>query len=165
MHSADVALFILRAVLGGTIALHGLNKFRGGLRGVGSWFESMGMRPGRLHATLAASSETFGGIGLAVGLLTPFAGLALASTMTVAGVVGHRNNGFFIFRPGQGWEYTMVLAFCTAAAGALPAGKLALDHAFGFDPSGWWPFVLCFAGAPLAAASMLAAFFRPPADS
>ena len=159
-----MALFVLRIALGGTMALHGLNKLRGGLRGVASWFDSIGMRPGKLHASVAAASETGAGLALAAGLLTPFAGTALAATMIVAGFVSHRKNGFFIFRPGQGWEYTMVLALATATAGALPAGRIALDHAIGFEPTGWWPFVLCYVGAPVAAVAMLIMFYRPPAE-
>ncbi|MYK74159.1 MAG: DoxX family protein, partial [Acidimicrobiaceae bacterium] len=55
---------ILRAGLGMMIFVHGYNKaFRGGrLAGTGRWFESMGMRPGKVHATLAAGTEM--GVGV-----------------------------------------------------------------------------------------------------
>ena len=37
--------------------------------------------------------------------------------MVVAGITAHRKNGFFIFRPGQGWEYVMNLAIAAFAVG------------------------------------------------
>ena len=77
----DLVLLILRGVAGLTLATHGWNKFFGGGRiaGTGRWFDSIGMRPGRLNALLAASSEVGAGVLLAAGFLTPVA---------AAGVVG-----------------------------------------------------------------------------
>ena len=56
---ANLALLILRVVVGLTLAAHGWNKFTGGgkIPGTGRWFDSIGMRPGRLNAYLAASTE------------------------------------------------------------------------------------------------------------
>ena len=52
----DLALTILRVSLGLTLAAHGYNKFfKGGkIEGTGRWFDSMGMRPGKVHAYFAA---------------------------------------------------------------------------------------------------------------
>ena len=71
--SFSVALLILRLVLGVTLAAHGYNKFFGGGRipGTARWFESIGMKPGKFHATVAATTEMAAGLGLAAGLLTP----------------------------------------------------------------------------------------------
>jgi len=54
----DVGLLILRLVLGLTLAAHGYNKFFGGGRipGTARWFESIGMKPGKFHATVAATT-------------------------------------------------------------------------------------------------------------
>ena len=67
--ATDLALLILRCVIGLTMAAHGWNKFTGGgkIPGTGRWFDSIGMRPGRLNAYLAASSEVGAGLLLAVG--------------------------------------------------------------------------------------------------
>jgi uncharacterized membrane protein YphA (DoxX/SURF4 family) len=49
-------------------------RFAGGrIPGTARWFYGMGMRPGWLHARVAAVSEVAAGLGLAVGLLTPVA--------------------------------------------------------------------------------------------
>ncbi|WP_156748636.1 DoxX family protein, partial [Mycobacterium sp. E3198] len=59
MNVYDVGLLILRLVLGLTLAAHGFNKFFGGGRipGTARWFESIGMKPGKFHATVAATTE------------------------------------------------------------------------------------------------------------
>ena len=52
----DTAILLLRVVLGLTMAAHGYNKFFGGGRipGTAGWFDSIGMKPGMLHARIAA---------------------------------------------------------------------------------------------------------------
>src|ERR1700743_695571 len=106
----DVGLVILRLVLGVTLAAHVYNKFFGGGRipGTARWFESIGMKPGRFHATVAATTELAAGLGLAAGLLTPIPAAGFVSLMLVAAWTVHRHNGFFIVK--EGWEYNLVLA-------------------------------------------------------
>jgi putative oxidoreductase len=55
----NLGLFVLRVGVGVTVALHGYAKvFLGGkLTGTAGWFESMGVRPGWLHARMAAGTE------------------------------------------------------------------------------------------------------------
>ena len=50
--AANLALLILRVVVGLTLAAHGWNKFTGGgqIPGPGRWFASIGLRPGRVPA-------------------------------------------------------------------------------------------------------------------
>ncbi len=70
---------------------------------------------------------------LIVGLLTPFAAAGVVGVMGVAWMINHRGNGFFIFRPGEGWEYVMTLGIVGIAIGALGPGEWSLDHAFEID--------------------------------
>ncbi len=120
----DVGLLILRLVLGVTLAAHGYNKFFGGGRipGTARWFESIGMKPGKFHATVAATTEIAAGLGLAAGLLTPIPAAGFVSLMLVAAWTVHRHNGFFIVK--EGWEYNLVLAIagdCRGHAGPRQA--------------------------------------------
>jgi putative oxidoreductase len=57
-YAGDTGLLILRVCLGVTLAAHGFNKFFGGGRipGTARWFESIGMKPGMLHARIAATT-------------------------------------------------------------------------------------------------------------
>ncbi len=109
-YAYDTGLLILRVCLGLTMAAHGYNKFFGGGRipGTAKWFESIGMKPGMLHARIAATTEMSAGLGLAVGLLTPIPAAGFVALMLVAAWTVHRPNGFFIVK--EGWEYNLVLA-------------------------------------------------------
>ena len=52
-------------------------------------------------------------------------------------MINHRGNGFFIFRPGEGWEYVMTLGIVGVAIGALGPGEWSLDHAFDITDDLW----------------------------
>jgi putative oxidoreductase len=158
----DFALLVLRASLGLMLMAHGANKVKGGLDNAGKWFSSMGMRHGGLQARLAAATELGCGLLLVLGLLTPFAAAGVIGVMTVAGVVAHRNNGFFVFRPGQGWEYVAIIAVAAFAVGTIGPGEWSIDHAIGIDIENWWGAVVAALLGLGSAAAILAVFWRPP---
>jgi putative oxidoreductase len=161
----DVGLLILRLVLGVTLAAHGYNKFFGGGRipGTARWFESIGMKPGKFHATVAATTEMAAGLGLAAGLLTPIPAAGFVSLMLVAAWTVHRANGFFIVK--EGWEYNLVLAVTAIVVATLGAGKYSLDYlVFGKNWMDGWQGLLISAVLGLAGAiAQLVIFYRPPA--
>ena len=140
----NFVLFFLRLVIGLTIFAHGWNKFFGGGRipGTGNWFESIGVRKGRLNAYLAASTELCVGLLLAAGLLTSFASAGLIGLMVVAGWTVHRNNGFFIIK--EGWEYIFVLVVIAMTIATIGPGEWSLDNAFnlGSKFDGWAGFLI-----------------------
>jgi putative oxidoreductase len=159
----DLALLVLRLAVGGVMLAHGWNHVFGGgkIAGTGRWFESLGMRPGWLHAWTASLTELGAGVLLLLGLLTPLAGAAVVGVMLVAWVTNHRKNGFFIFRPGEGWEYVMTLTaaglfFCGAGG-----GRVALDHALSIDDFGWPTALGCAAVGLGGALALLAVCWRP----
>jgi putative oxidoreductase len=158
-------LLVLRVVLGVWIACHGYNKFFGGgkLAGTGRWFESMGVKPGWLNARLAATTEVGSGLLMAMGLVTPLAAAGIIGLMLVAIAVDHRMHGFFIFRPGEGWEYCGFLAVAAFSIATIGAGKASLDHAIGWDVEGYWGAGIALIVGVLGAAGQLALFYRPPA--
>ncbi|OMC12134.1 DoxX family protein [Mycobacterium sp. SP-6446] len=165
MNVYDVGLLILRLVLGLTLAAHGFNKFFGGGRipGTARWFESIGMKPGKFHAAVAATTEVSAGLGLAAGLLTPIPAAGFVSLMLVAAWTVHRPNGFFIVK--EGWEYNLVLAVSAVVVATLGAGRLSLDWLiFGKNwLDGWQGLVLSVALGLGGAIGQLLIFYRPPA--
>src|SRR5438067_12450548 len=104
--AVNLALLIFRLAIAVVFLAHGINHIFGGgkIAGTGRWFESLGMRPGRLHAWLASLTEVGTGALLVVGLAMPLAGAGVVGVMAVAWITNHRGNGFFIFRPVDGWE-------------------------------------------------------------
>jgi putative oxidoreductase len=159
----DFALFILRFAVGAVMLAHGVNHIRPNIDGTASWFGSMGMKPAKLHAWLASATEIGGGLLLLLGLLTPFAAAGVVGVMFVAWAINHRGNGFFIFRPGEGWEYVMTLGVVGLAIGALGPGTWSLDEVFGLDDEfvGSVGLAIAGVGGIGGGAVLLAAFWRP----
>src|SRR5260370_41516193 len=124
MNSVNIAALVLRIAVGGTIMAHGWNHAFGGgkLPGTARWFESIGIRPGRVHALMATVTELGAGALLVLGLLTPLAAGAVVGTMLVALVANHLRNGFFIFRPGEGYEHVLMISLVPPARRALGGG-------------------------------------------
>ncbi|MGH9182264.1 MAG: DoxX family protein [Acidimicrobiales bacterium] len=156
MTEVDLAALVLRLAVGPTLVAHGVNHVVGGgrLEGTARWFASIGLRPGRFHAVLGAATEILGGLLLTAGLLTPLAAAATVGLMATAGITSHARNGFFIFRPGQGWEYVAVLACVAVALGALGPGRISLDGALGVELDGW-PGAAVVAAVGLGSAALL----------
>ncbi len=161
MDEFNLALLILRVVVGVTMAAHGWNKAKN-LAGTAGWFDSIGMKPGKLHARFAAFGEIAAGACLAAGFLTSFAALGFVGLMTVAWWTSHRDKGFFIL--GEGWEYVMVLAVVAVTVAMVGPGEWSLDDALGIatDLDGYVGLAISAGGGGAAAAALLAVFFRPP---
>jgi putative oxidoreductase len=164
----NVSVLVLRVALGIVFLAHGVNHvFRGGkIAGTARWFESLGMKPGVLHAWLASLTELASGALLLVGFLTPLAGAGVVGTMLVAWITNHLRNGFFIFRPGEGYEYVMTLTLLGLAIAGLGAGEWSVDHAVGlFEEPSMAGFLIGLGAGGGGAATLLAVFWRPPARS
>src|SRR6185503_13140242 len=124
----ELGLFLLRITVGLTLAAHGAQKLLGwfggyGIAGTAGWLESVGFRPGRLHAILAGVTEIGGGLLLAIGLATPLGAAIVASVMIVAAAIVHLKNGFFI--TGGGVEYNVVLGVAALAIAFTGPGALS----------------------------------------
>lgn len=165
--AAEIAILLMRVYFGVTLALHGWNKVRShaALQGTAGWFASIGMRNGRIAGVLAATTEITAGIALAIGLLTPLAAAATIGIMVVATVVAHAKNGFFIFRPGQGWEYTAAFIVVAAAIAGIGPGRYSVDQALGITVDAWVSFLGAVAVGVVGAAAQLLVMWRPPREN
>lgn len=163
----DAGVGLLRVVGGLTMAAHGYQKFFSGgrLAGTARWFDSMGMRPGRVHALAAASFEVIAGVFLALGLLTPFAGAAFVALMLVAAYTVHRENGFFSVN--SGWEYNLILAVLGVSVAITGPGRISVDHLLGLDDTlvGLPGGLIAVVGGLAAGLAQLLLFYRPPREA
>lgn len=135
----DLALLVLRLVVGLLFVGHGAQKLfgafgGGGLEGTAGMFDNIGLRPGWLHARAAGTAEFLGGVLIALGLFTPFAAAALIAVMTAAIITVHARNG--IWNTNQGYEFNLVLIAAVFALAGIGAGSWSLDNAFSFDLHG-----------------------------
>ncbi len=135
----NLGLLILRLVVGFLFVGHGAQKLFGiwgghGLKGTAGFFEQIGLKPGRVHASAAGVMEFGGGALLALGLFTPFADAALIAVMTAAVITVHAPKG--IWSTNGGYEYNLVLAAAAFALAAIGAGAWSIDHAASFSLHG-----------------------------
>jgi putative oxidoreductase len=169
-NGVTIAALFLRGALGITMLAHGYNHHFGGgkLPGTARWFESIGIKPGWLHARLATYTELGVAPLLFLGLLTPLAAAGVIGVMLVALISNHFKNGYFIFRPGEGYEYVLFITLAAFGLGALGAGKISIDYLLRAHLHGWQyggkGVAVCFIGV-LGALALLAVFWRPPAKT
>lgn len=163
MIEVDIAVVLLRVVVGLTLAAHGYNHLwgGGGLAGTARWFSSLGLRPPKLHAVLSGAGELAAGSALAIGLLTPLAAAFVVGTMVVAGITAHRANGFFVFK--EGYEYVLMIGVVCAVIGLLGPGAASVDRLLGIDTAldGVVGLALTVGLGVVGAAVLLAATWRP----
>ncbi len=134
--SNDVALTMLRVVLGVVFFAHGSQKMLGwfggfGFHGTMGAFTHMGM-PAPM-ALLIICTEFFAGLGLIVGLLTRIASFGVAGLMIGAIFMVHLPNGFFMnwmgTQKGEGFEFHLLALAMAAALLLRGAGAFSLDRA------------------------------------
>src|ERR1700731_2116703 len=137
----DVAITILRLVLGVVFFAHGAQKLLGWFGGYG-FTGTMGFFTGMMHipapfAVLAIAAEFFGGLGLIFGLFTRVAAFGVLCNMIVAIAMVHIRFGFWMnwtgTQKGEGFEYHLLLIAASAFLMIRGAGAASVDRVF-FSP-------------------------------
>jgi putative oxidoreductase len=169
LHDIDAvnfALLLARVWVAIMIFAHGwrhVKSIRSG-PGMANWFESLGLKPGPLHAQLVTVTELAIPLGLLLGFLTPIMYAGVCALMLVAFLTNHLKNGFFLSSAKEGYEYVLSIAVLSITLGTLGPGKWSLDDAgdiaFPFDPK---KALLVTAIVGIGGAALfLLAFWRPP---
>jgi putative oxidoreductase len=132
----SAGLLVVRLVIGLLMAAHGAQKLFGwfgghGLAGTGMYFESIGFRPGRLFAQLAATTEFVSGLLIALGFLGAVGPALVLSVMIVAGVSVHWKNG--LFASSNGIEVPLFYATVAMGLALIGYGKYSLDAVLGLE--------------------------------
>ena len=138
----DLGLLALHGVVGLLLVGHGSQKLFGvlgghGVEGTAGFFESLGLRPGRLHAVAGGGAEVVGGALLALGLFTPVAAALVIAVMTTAALTAHRGKG--PWAQNGGWELPLLNGGVAFALAGIGPGDISLDHVLSLhmDGSGW----------------------------
>jgi putative oxidoreductase len=139
----DQGLLLARLALGLLMAAHGSQKlfgwFRGyGIAGTGGFFDTLGFRPGRLFATVAALAEFGGGLLVALGFLGPVGPAIIVSVMIVATFSAHIGNG--LLATSNGVELPLLYAAGVVALALTGYGRFSLDALLGLT-SLWTPAI------------------------
>jgi putative oxidoreductase len=130
-----LGLLIIRVIAGLTMAGHGGQKLFGwfdgpGRRGTAGMMEKLGYREPALMAGLAGLAELGGGLGLALGFLTPFAAIAIVVVMLNATIAVHLKNGFWNTKGG--YEFPLVMSAIAVGIAAAGPGDASADNVLGF---------------------------------
>ena len=121
----DAGLLVLRLVVALVFVMHGGQKlFVHGIDGVASSFAQIGAPLPQVTAPLVSFLEFFGGMAIALGLLTRLVALGLAIDMLAALFLVHLPNGFFLPR---GIEFVLLLAGAAATLVLAGAGVWSVD--------------------------------------
>jgi putative oxidoreductase len=137
--STDLALALVRAVVGLVIAAHGAQKVLGvwGGPGLAGWTQGvtrMGMRPPAFWAWVSAFAELAGGVAFALGFLLPVVAAALSIQMGVAIARAHWAKGFWNSKGGI--EFPFALGAIAAINGVADPGAYSLDRTLGLPAMG-----------------------------
>jgi putative oxidoreductase len=132
----DVAITILRLILGVVFFAHGAQKMLGWFGGYG-FTGTMGFFTGMMHipavfAFLAIAAEFFGGIGLVFGLFTRVFAFGVLCNMVVAIAMVHARFGFWMnwtgAQKGEGFEYHLLLIAASVFLMIHGAGAASVDR-------------------------------------
>lgn len=130
MNAIDVALLILRIVMGLTLAAHGAQKLFGWFGGSGfaklmQGHHTQGFRPAVIWSPVVVLGELGGGLSLAAGFLTPLGAAGAVGAMTMAILKVHWKNGFF--NGQRGIEFPLQMLAIAVAIGIAGPGAYSLD--------------------------------------
>ena len=121
----DLALLLLRVVLGIVMLVHGVPKLLH-FGGIAQGFAGMGIPAPTLAALFATLAEAGGGVLMLLGVATDVAGLLLAIDMLGAIIFVHAAKGFSAGNGGYEFPLvllTMALAIAFAGPGRYSAGS------------------------------------------
>lgn len=130
---APAAPVVIRLLVGGVMAYHGVEKFRGGLEGVEGFFAASGVPLPGLTGPLVAFLEVAGGLAVMAGFATRIASAALAVILLGAVVFVKSDLGVISSGPMPGAELDLALVAGLTALVLLGPGPASLDRAVGFD--------------------------------
>ena len=125
---------LIRFITGLILMPHGAGKLFGwfggrGIEGTAAGFAKMGLEPALLFAYVVGATEFFGGLFLAIGLLTRPAAVGMIAIMAVAVFHVHLKNGFFWFNGG--YEYPLLWGMIGIAILFRGGGALSVDRKIG----------------------------------
>lgn len=130
---AEPTYALMRFVAGAFLVPHGLWKLFGITGGTHEqmveFFAQIGLQPAELLVYAVGVVEFFGGILIAIGLLTRAAALAAAATTGVAALYFHLPLGFYVENGGA--EFALLWAIVLLMIAMRGGGRFSVDAALG----------------------------------
>ncbi|GAA2175387.1 hypothetical protein GCM10009846_25080 [Agrococcus versicolor] len=128
--ASDVALLVLRLVVGGVMVAHGAQKlFAQGIDATVAGFAGMGVPMPEIAAPFVIGVELVGGALIVLGAALPIVGLLVAIDMAVALALVHAPFGVFVAEGG--WELVAALGAGALALAVVGGGRIGVDGLLG----------------------------------
>lgn len=122
----DAGLLLARVLLGVILIAHGWQKLHtNGIDATAQMFDKSGVIAPHASAWFAGLVELIGGGLLALGLLTPIAGLLIAVDLAGAWWFVHRSHGVFV--NNGGWELVATLGLASFVFALIGPGRWSVD--------------------------------------
>lgn len=123
----DSLLLLARVGLGLVLVVHGWQKVQQGVGATAEGFAAMGIPAAEAAAVFAMVAEVGGGALIALGLLTPVAGVLVALQMAGAFWFAHRGTAVLVTEGG--FELVLVIGLLALVLAVVGAGRFSADHA------------------------------------
>src|SRR5713226_8850456 len=142
----DIALLVLRVVVGLYVAAHGAQKLfgwfgGGGINGTAGFFGGMlGFRPAQFWVMAAGLAEFGGGLLMVLGLLGALGPIGVGASMITATLIVHWPKG--PLAANGGYELTLTNLAAAVAVGVGGGGRYSLDHLLGITLPTWFSGVV-----------------------
>ncbi|XJZ28658.1 DoxX family protein [Bacillota bacterium Lsc_1132] len=130
----DFGLLIIRVMVGFVFFYYGGQKLFGwfggyGIKGTGGFFESMGVKPGNVAATLSGIAELAAGLQFIFGLFLPLGAVLITIVMIGAIAKVHGSKGFS--NTAGGFEYNLMLIVVSIGLALIGPGAYSLSSYLG----------------------------------
>jgi putative oxidoreductase len=124
----DIALLLVRLVLGVVLIAHGWQKLMTkGIDATTEGFAAIGIPAAPVAAVFVIVVEVLGGILVVVGAATALVGVLVALEMLGAVLFVHIGSGVFVSEGG--WELAGLVGASALALAAVGSGRLSVDQA------------------------------------
>ncbi|WP_409290300.1 DoxX family protein [Peribacillus sp. SCS-37] len=127
----DLGLLLIRLMVGFVFIYYGSQKLFGwfgghGIAGTGGWFESIGIKPGKIIAAFSGVAELLSGILFVIGLFLPLAATLIIVVMIGSIVKVHGPKGFSV--TSGGFEYNLFLIVVSIGIALIGPGAYSINQ-------------------------------------
>ncbi|WP_409294947.1 DoxX family protein [Peribacillus sp. SCS-26] len=127
----DLGLLLIRLMVGFVFIYYGSQKLFGwfgghGIAGTGGWFESIGIKPGKIIAAFSGVAELLSGILFVIGLFLPLAAILILVVMIGSIVKVHGSKGFSV--TSGGFEYNLFLIVVSIGIALIGPGAFSINQ-------------------------------------
>lgn len=126
----DISYPLIRATVGGTLLVHGINRAMIPLSHAAGEMAKSGHEPAMVFAVLALVNETVGAVCIILGLFTRFFAASIAIELAMISIQFFHNGYAWAH---HGWEFVFLWGLIFFAIALRGGGPYSLDRKIGWE--------------------------------